>query len=255
MQGSPFELHIAGLQIWRTYDAGKMRESASFMRPRTAHLWERILEIDDRILETAAQLTRTQNTIFGKTNSFARLQRGLDHWDRATMEHRLDLRLHALVPALEALVAPDKGSTQDQFVNRCKVFAKVPQADRVLNEIYELRSQVEHSNDWNTALQEARPSLTAEEAEALAVLRCYQAELVTRAAYLRVLLNPGLLKHFTTEETIGEFWRDIHGRALMWGTPMNLASEEKRCLNIRQQQSFKAAKAIDARTVKKTLAT
>lgn len=218
------------------------------MRPRTVHPWERVLVIDDCILDTAAQVTRVLNTILATPNSFDRLKRGLDHWDRATMEHRLDLRLHALAPALEALMAPDRGSTQGQFIDRCKVFAKVQQADRVLDEIYALRSQVEHSNDWKTALQEARPSLTGEEAEALAVLRCYQAELITRAAYLRVLLNPNLLKSFRTDEAIREFWHDVQGRTVLWGTPMNLSSEEKVCNNIRQQQSFDAAKAIDART-------
>ena len=164
------------------------------------------------------------------------------------MEQRIDLRLHALVPALEALMAAEKGNTQGQFVDRCKVFAKISKADRVLNEIYELRSQVEHSNDWRAAFQESRPLLSGEEAEALAVLRCYQAELITRAAYLRVLLDPNLLIRFENDPAIREFWRDIPGRTLLWGAAANLLSEEKRCLNVRMKDAFEQAKAIDARS-------
>jgi len=100
VQGSPFEVHVAGLEISRTSDAGRMRIDASFMRPRTAHSWERILLIDDNVLDTAQRVTRVLNTIYSMNDSFGRLQRGLDHWDRSTMEQRLDLRLHALVPAL-----------------------------------------------------------------------------------------------------------------------------------------------------------
>jgi hypothetical protein len=246
MQGSPFELIVAGLEIRRTLDAGRMRESASFMRPRTAHPWERILRIDDSVLDTAAVVTHTINAIFATANLFERLKRGLDHWDRATMEHRLDLRLHALVPALEALLAPDRGNTQNQFVDRCKLFATIPNADRVLNEIYELRSQVEHSNDWRLAFHESRPSLSGDDAEALAVLRCYQAELIARAAFLRVLVGPNLLERFANDESIREFWRDIQGRTPLWGAPLKLVSEERRTLNVREKLAFEEAKAIDA---------
>ena len=144
--------------------------------------------------------------------------------------------------------ATEKGRTQGQFVDRCKVFAMIPQADRVLNEIYELRSQVEHSNDWRSALQELRPSLTDKEAEALALLRCYQAELIVRAAYLRILLDADLLKRFTSVEAIREFWHDIKGRTLLWGAPMNLSTQEDRYINIREKKSFDTAQAIEART-------
>jgi hypothetical protein len=247
IQGSPFELQIAGLEIRGTYDAGRMRESASFMRPRTAHPWEKILRIDDSILDTTARVTSTLNAILIKTDSFDRLRRGLDHWDRATMEHRLDLRLHALVAALEALIVPEKGRTQGQFIDRCKVFVTISQADRVLNEIYELRSQVEHSNDWRSALEEIRPPLTDKQAEAVAFLRCYQAELIVRAAYLRILLDADLLKRFASVEAIREFWHDIKGRTLLWGAPMNLPTQEDRHINIREKESFDTAKAIEAR--------
>jgi hypothetical protein len=144
-------------------------------------------------------------------------------------------------------MAAEKGNTQGQFVDRCRVFAKIPKADRVLNEIYELRSQVEHSNDWRAAFQENRPLLSGEEAEALAVLRCYQAELITRAAYIRVLLDPNLLKRFENDSGIWEFWHDIAGRNLLWGDAVNLWSEEKRCVNVRMKDVFETAKAVDAK--------
>lgn len=96
IQGSPFESHVAGLEIRRVFDAGRFREEAAFMRPRTSHPWEAISSIDDSALATAATVARFLEKIFARPDEFSRLQRGLDHWDLATMEHRVDLRLHAL---------------------------------------------------------------------------------------------------------------------------------------------------------------
>jgi hypothetical protein len=96
-------------------------------------------------------------------------------------------------------------------------------ADRLLNEIYELRSQVEHSNDWRLAFQGTRPSITDDAAELLAIFRVLQVELIARRAYQRVLLNPAFLDCFRTDELIRAFWASRH-RADLWGPPMNLES-------------------------------
>jgi hypothetical protein len=206
LQGNPFESYVAGLEVRRVFDAGRFREEAALMRPRTSHPWERILSIDDHVLETADSVAGSLNKIFAHPDEFTRLQRGLDHWDQATMEHRLDLRLHALVRAIEALTAPNRGKTQKQFVDRCKGVVKAPDAERLLHEIYELRSQVEHSNDWRLAFQRTRRSLTADDVELLATLRVLQVELIARRGYLRVLLDSAFLEFFRTDELIRQFW-------------------------------------------------
>lgn len=244
IQGNPFELHVAGLQIRRVFDAGRFREEAALMRPRTAHPWERILLIDDHVLETAGIVALALDKIFARAEEFARLQRGLDHWDQATMERRLDLRLHALVRAIEALFAPERGRTQRQFVDRCKVIVKAPHADRLLNEIYELRSQVEHSNDWRQAFQDTRPSTLAEDAELLATLRAFQIELITRRAYLRVLLDATILESFRTDELIQRFWLS-RDRVRIWGKPMNLESEVKKSFDPHKAGIFDQVRKID----------
>jgi hypothetical protein len=120
VHGNPFESHVAGMEVRRVFDAGRFREEAALTRRGTSHPWERILSIDDDVLETADGVTRSLKRIFARPDEFSRRQRGLDHWDQATIEHRLDLRLHALVRAIEALTVPDRGKTQKQFVDRCK---------------------------------------------------------------------------------------------------------------------------------------
>lgn len=223
IQGNPFENSVSGLEIRRVFDAGRFREESALMRPRTSHPWEEILSIDDRILQTALSLSRSLHRVFVGPDDFARLRRGLDHWDQATMEHRLDLRLHALVRALEALFAPVRGRTQREFVDRCKVVVYAHRADRLLNEIYELRSQVEHSNDWRLAFQGTRPSFTDDAAELLAIFRVLQVELIARRAYQRVLLDPAFMDCFRTDQSIHALWASRH-RADLWGAPMNLES-------------------------------
>lgn len=227
IQGNPFENSTAGLEIRRVFDARRFREESANMRPRTGHHWEKIISIDDHVLDTARDAARSIEKIFASPGEFARLQRGLDHWDQATMEHRLDLRLHTLVRALEALFAPDRGKTQNQFVDRCKVMVKAGHADRLLNEIYELRNQVEHSNDWRLAFRRTRGSMEESDADLLATLRVLQIELITRKAYLRVLLDPTFLEVFRSDDTIRAFWKSQH-RERAWGRPIELESEINR---------------------------
>jgi hypothetical protein len=104
--------------------------------------------------------------------------------------------------------------------------AVAPHAERLLNEVYELRSQVEHSNDWRLAFRRTRHSLTADDAELLATLRVLQVELMSRRAYLRVLLDSAFLESFRTDELIRQFWTSPD-RVWIWRDPMNLESEVK----------------------------
>lgn len=247
IQGNPFENAAAGLEVRRVFDAGRFREESAHMRPRTSHHWEGILTIDDHVLDTARDVARSIAKVFAAPNEFARLQRGLDHWDQATMEHRLDLRLHAVVRSLEALFAPDRGNTQRQFVDRCKVVVKARHADRLLNEVYELRSQVEHSNDWRLAFRKTRGSIDENDADWLATFRVLQIELVARRAYLRVLLDPTLLEIFRTDETIRAFWKS-QNRARVWGRAMRLESEVNRIFDPHKRETLEQVLRVE-RTV------
>jgi hypothetical protein len=244
IQGNPFESHVAGLEIRRLFDAGRFREEAAFMRPRTSHPWERISLIDDGVLAIATAIAARLEIIRAQPDQFARLVRGLDHWDQATMEHRVDLRLHTLVRALEALIAPKRGETQRNFVSRCKVMMQAPNADQTLNEIYELRSQVEHSNDWRLAFQQTRPSLSHEDAELLAMLRALQVEQIVRRAYLRVLSDPKFLESFRTDELIRGFWASPD-RDRTWGDPTDLESEIRRAFDPHKAEIFERVTKID----------
>lgn len=247
LQGTPFENAAAGLEVRRVFDASRFREESAHMRPRTGHHWEKILSIDDHVLDIAVELNRAMDKVFAAPTEFARLQRGLDHWDLAMMEHRLDLRLHALVRALEALFAPDRGNTQRQFVDRCKVVVKAAHADRLFNEIYELRSQVEHSNDWRLAFRATRGSIDEGKADLLATFRVLQIELIVRRAFLRVLLDPALLQSFRADDTIRAFWKS-RDRSRVWGTPMELESEINRFFDLHKAEVLKEVVAVERRS-------
>ena len=160
------------------------------------------------------------------------------------MQDRIDLRLHALVRAIEALITPKRGKTLDQFVARCKVMIEAPDADKLLNEIYELRSQVEHSNDWRLAFQRTRPSLAADDAELLANLRALQVELIARRAYLRVLLDLAFLESFRTDELIRRFWASPD-RVRIWRDPINLESEVKSSFDPHKAEIFEQVMKIE----------
>jgi hypothetical protein len=121
---------------------------------------------------------------------------------------------------------------------------QAPYADQTLNEIYELRSQVEHSNDWRLAFQPTRPSLSDENAELLAMLRALQVEQIARCAYLRVLLDPTFLESFRTDELIRGFWAS-RDRARMWKDPINLESEIHRVFDPHKAEIFEKVTKID----------
>jgi hypothetical protein len=67
-------------------------------------------------------------------------------------------RLHQLVRSLEALVLPTAGQTRNQFAHRCQTFVTAgPGAWQALEEAFDKRSDTEHLQDWNRAVQRYPP--------------------------------------------------------------------------------------------------
>lgn len=116
-------------------------------------------------------------------------------------------RLHGFVRALEALVLPETGKTEKQFISRCTFFAGPKAAEgttrEALKEAYKMRSDVEHMHDWDRSLQ----TYAAAEREDIALWRTRQMESLACAAYTKILLDPRLGQHFYDETKLTAFWQ------------------------------------------------
>jgi hypothetical protein len=134
-------------------------------------------------------------------------------------------RLHQLVRSLEALILPDTGKTKNQFVHRCQTFAlSGAGAQLALQEIFDMRSDTEHLQEWNRTMQ----NYPAAEREDVCWQRTRQAERLACFAYLRMRLDAAVQAHFRTDDTLAQFWKlpDDKRRAI-WGKPVDIAKEPR----------------------------
>jgi hypothetical protein len=116
-------------------------------------------------------------------------------------------RLHGFVRALEALIFPEPGKTEKQFVSRCALIAgpRTVEANirSVLQEAYRMRCDIEHVHVWDRSLQ----SYPTSEREDVALWRTRQIEALACAAYRTILLDNGLLSHFHNDNNIDTLWK------------------------------------------------
>ena len=81
--------------------------------------------------------------------------RGLNTLFKGLKEKTSQDRLHQFVRSLEALILPDKGNTNKQFVYRCQTFARAgDDTHNLLLEAYAMRSDTEHLNPWDKSVME-----------------------------------------------------------------------------------------------------
>jgi hypothetical protein len=157
----------------------------------------------------------------GKTQ-FRRVIRGMNTLFNGRKETGQD-RLHQFVRSLEALILPDIGSTQKQFAHRCQTFARAgDDARALLLEAFDMRSDTEHLNPWDEAVQ----SYPADQREDVCWHRTRQIEHLACDAYSRLLRDAALRDHFRTEAAIAAFWKlPDDQRRTLWGKPLDIAQE------------------------------
>jgi len=116
-------------------------------------------------------------------------------------------RIHGFVRALEALIYPEVGKTEKQFIHRCSLFAAPSaaknKAREALEEAYKMRCDVEHAHQWDRSLA-TYPSL---EREDMAYWRTRQMESLACLAYAKIFADNGLHQHFQTDAALEQFWR------------------------------------------------
>ena len=153
---------------------------------------------------------------------FRRVIRGMNTLFNGLKETGQD-RLHQFVRSLEALILPEIGRTEKQFVHRCQTFARAGDDTRdLLVEAFAMRSDTEHLNPWDEAVQ----SYPADQREDICWHRTRQIERLACDAYSRLLRDAVVRNHFRTEAAIAAFWKfpDDQRRAL-WGQPLDIAKE------------------------------
>ncbi len=160
-------------------------------------------------LRTAVELSKAyrqfqEETPAGQTRRFGRgcysLKVGFERYYASD-------RLHAFVRALEALILPETGKTEKQFVTRCALLAGPKTAQNAiqeaLREAHRMRCDVEHVHEWDRSLQ----SYPVAEREHMAYWRTRQMEGLASAAYVKVLLDPRLAEHFYDDGNLAAFWQ------------------------------------------------
>jgi len=186
---------------------------------------ERLSEVGLDTLKSAAASAQTIRKIADREMS-ERLNRGFASLLRAVQELEGGERLHQYVRALEAVVHPGIAKSTKQFVHRCLTFvgvdgSRMEKAREALKDAYEIRSQVEHQNGWEAALD----GYPAGDREHVAKLRLRQAEGLALSVYRKITISSGLSAHFQSDSSLDGFWQfdDGHRRS-QWSDPFDICS-------------------------------
>ena len=173
-------------------------------------------------LEKSLSMSASLKAMEVAQNQFTRFVRGLNVLMDGLKEIRGDERLHQCVRALEALVAPERGQTERQFVHRCQTFV-VPgaNAQEVLVESFRMRSDAEHLNEWDSQLQKHAIA----DRQDIAWHRTRRIEHLASATYERVLTDANIQQHFKHEGALRLCWKgtDDSTRKGIWGNQIDIA--------------------------------
>jgi hypothetical protein len=159
---------------------------------------------------------------------FLRIQRGFKALIDATRARFGEDALHQFVRAIDALILPRVGNSKRDFAHRCQTFTVANEAHRtILEDIYDVRSNVEHMHEWNGAT-------TAEDAKRddhlLRQMVC-QIETLALSVYLKIMTSNTHRDIFRSNAGIESFWllpddqkKNVWGLALDLGAIPNTIS-------------------------------
>ena len=154
-------------------------------------------------LETATELRKVIEAMESTPEDFKRVKWGWMVLMDGLQKMHGEERIHQFVRSLEALIVPETGRTNRQFIHRCQTFAKANEdARQILDEAFKLRCMAEHLNDWEQALE----SSPEDDREIIALHRTRQLEQLSSFAYARILKSDTVRNHFINETSQREFW-------------------------------------------------
>lgn len=196
-------------------------------------------------LQRAATILNSLEHIYSHAPSplYKRLRKGFNVWIRGAEESQeLSERLHSFVRASEAIIKPTiimrkrrisgKGTLQRStrritatFKNRGQTFIGHSRAsERLLDQLYDTRSSVEHIKDIMPTIKKAR-GISIKEAFQFRALQC---ELLASTIYARIFSSAELIDCFSTERKVEGFWNRVQGkRQVLWGDPIDLDAEAR----------------------------
>lgn len=161
--------------------------------------------IERKHLDLALRLAEGIDSIYSrqKGEEYLRLRKGFGAFILGLRGDQLYIRLHQFVRAVEAVLKPRRNNLKNDFKQRSKVFAgDNVQSEEILDDLYELRSAAEHLNPMQDKL------LRFDEGDRMNMLttRCYQAELLARFVYTRILSDPTLILSFESDSSVDNLW-------------------------------------------------
>lgn len=156
--------------------------------------------------------------------AYRRLQRGFKALIDATRARYLEDAVHQFVRAMDALILPRVGSSKKDFAHRCQTFAFCNEANRiVLEEIYDIRSNVEHMHEWNGV------AMTEEAVREGTIFRrrLCQIESLALSVYLKIMTSAIHRNIFYSDNKIQEFWAlPDDEKAKVWAHRLDLTKIE-----------------------------
>lgn len=163
--------------------------------------------------------------LYAQKGKYVRLKKGLSALIDSFKEEAADEKLHQLARAIEAIIKPEQGRTERQFIHRCKVFGGGKKNEEVIyREAYQLRSAIEHMNSWDAVL-----SIYKTDIEKTGSLRAFQMQLLACHTYIRILNNRTLWQHFETDATVDVFWKQKDDELQkIWGPQFNFINEAQK---------------------------
>jgi hypothetical protein len=156
-------------------------------------------------IETSVVLGSTVSSIRSDAVHFRQLQRGVRIYLSALEASDPRDRLHQAVRSLEALSPSEPGHRTADFRKRFGLVVLGNDAPELLNDLYELRSRVEHVEDPHAYRLGMDDELFAgffERSEAQAVD-------FARSVYLRIISDADTLDFFEHDADIPEFWNAV----------------------------------------------
>lgn len=212
---------------------------------RPSYRESRKIETSD--LEQAAKILGNLELIYRHVPDrlYRRLRKGFNVWVRGVEEgYEFNERLHSFVRAVEAILKPTIARQRDTkarkrskkgkwrevtstFLHRGQtIIGNSAKNERLLRQLYDIRSSIEHIKDVMPTLRRARGVDKGETFQ----FRALQAEIFASSIYAKILGNEDLLATFSTEARVEGFWRrDTLDRQLVWGDPIDLNAATKEC--------------------------
>lgn len=184
----------------------RFTEAQKYHNTRGCKPWS----ITEPALTMAVQLYEAKERLFPPPNDMqrSRFGRGLYAMKKAFEAFYASDRLQGFVRAMEALILPEIGKTEKQFVGRCSLLAapkpKQSIAEATLREVYRMRSDIEHMHELDRTVKTLYP---ADELEDVGLWRTRQMEDLACAAYRKIFLDPALQACFSDDFAIEAFWK------------------------------------------------